>query len=109
MGAIEKLTGTDLCAIIKTCYESGVKRIVLPGVIISFTGDTPVMSYAPTKDHNVIEQIESEALSQIEQETNEERLSRLMLENPVEYERLVLNGDLVAKDLADEADDRTAQ
>lgn len=108
------LSVEELCAIIKTCGESGVRVIKFPGFYVSF-GPTakPSPLEAPNPAAKTDEPVKLVAAQTAvaakahlleEIQTREEQLAMMMIENPVEAEKLILAGELEdAKRRAEEA------
>lgn len=88
------LTETTVCAIISACGQSGVRVLKFGGLYISFIAprvkrEAPQVSTEP--DHTAQN---VEALERDEGEVRAERIRMLMIENPMEYESLLRDGEL---------------
>jgi hypothetical protein len=85
---------TELCELIKSCAEHGVSKLTLGELMIEF-GKIPEPVYVPTLA-NVQANSEAEkvALLDAEVDVKEDQLSQMYIEDPANYERLLLQGDL---------------
>lgn len=83
----------ELCRIIEVCRSSGVVQIALPGLSLKFdTQNKNVGNFVPEPNH---EQNEKLAVEQNEIEVKEDQVERLLLEDPVEFERQIASGELL--------------
>jgi hypothetical protein len=83
----------DICAIIKACGEAGVSKFVL-GSLSFEIGHAPQVQYAP-----FVAEGRTQAIGVLNDELalKEERLAHMDVEDPVQYEKLLMSGDLVSK------------
>jgi hypothetical protein len=91
----------ELCDIIETCGEAGVRELQLPGLIVKFGPQAPTrpvpsgphpttLPLAEPEDGGLTE----EAIKQAQEELEKTSLEQLLIENPAEYERVVSEGIL---------------
>jgi hypothetical protein len=90
---------------IKVCSQLGVSRFRQGDLEIEFgnpeTRTTPIRG-RKTKSHPVKEaEIEKDALEQAAQNIREDENDHLLLENPMEYERRLIQGELDGENLQD--------
>lgn len=104
------LTADDLCSIIKACSENGVHLLKLSGEVeIHFGGfhEDRKLHGAPFQGLNEpylgpnteilgdqTQKIDVQTIEQQEVESKEERLARMSIEDPAEFERLMYSGEL---------------
>lgn len=105
------LKSEEVCAIIRACGESGVRVLKFAELYVQFgpkaeperqSPDPRVMDKAKSEEPSSTDtemsataiQIDQETLAKLEDQAKRERVQRLMLENPGEYERLLSSGDL---------------
>ena len=108
---MEGFSAKDICQIIKQAGSSGVKTLKLAGFEIEFEFDTDMpqgeLSLAnapglipttPKIDGFTEEQteVDEQVAKELEVQHKQDELSLLLIENPAEYERLQLTGDLDA-------------
>lgn len=102
-----KMTSADICAIIKTCADSGVTFLCLGELTVEFNNHR---SEPPIQDEEVNPMLQ-EVVSENEIERDEialrdDQLAHMEIEDPVAYERELLKGDLIdSKELGDEPDE----
>lgn len=86
--------------IIKTCAENGVLRFKMQDIEVEFAENTQMLpkSYqkpVKVKDNPVKrEEIEQEAMEKAELQVKDEYVDNLILEDPAEFERLEIEGEL---------------
>lgn len=117
------LSSEDACRIIEVSAKAGVVELQFNGLHVKFgktveqliAEGTPPYPYMPqtsapapvtalTEEQH--ETQTKEALELDELRTKEEQLARALIENPIEYERLLRDGELVDDvDTADSTDD----
>lgn len=100
------LSAKDICDIIKACKGSGISELSVGDLIIrrgvgedTALVDTPIARSRPILE----EKVGVESLAEQEQMTKEDQLALLRIENPLEYERLLIAQDLI--DSTEGADD----
>jgi hypothetical protein len=86
----------DFKKIIGLCKKSGVSRLKLADFEVEFAEKEQKHSKreVKVKDSPNREVIETESLKRAEQALKEEYIGNLLLEDPAEYERLVMQGEL---------------
>ena len=91
------LNAKDICDIIKACKGSGISELAVGDLIIRRGNPEALVEGIPTARAKPLleEKIGVESLQTDEQMTKEDRLALLQLEDPLEYERLMLAGDLI--------------
>lgn len=87
----------EVCAIIEACGKAGVRTLRLGDLYLSL-GEKPEQpevlrgtSFQPMPDHA---KQNAAALDHDEEEVRAEQLRMLMIENPMEYERQLRDGEL---------------
>jgi hypothetical protein len=114
------LTGAEIQSIILQCAQSNVREVDLPGLRLVFgeggpakapaTGPKAPKTTPPAeaalsdKQHEVAEKA---ALEQDEAAAKEERLSLMAIEDPAQFEELILRGELGDQEGNDGDDDGT--
>lgn len=99
------LSAKDICDIIKACKGSGISElsvgdlILRRGLIEDPLAETHIARSRPILE----EKVGKESLEEQEQMTKEDQLALLRIENPLEYERLLIAQDLI--DSTEGADD----
>ena len=105
MNKANKLDIKDVLAIIKTAADCHVKQISFNGLVVEYgvpdkTPEAPKKSPFPV-DAPTIEraddppnQEEKKAIEEVEELLKLAELDRLQLENPLEFERLVAQGEI---------------
>jgi hypothetical protein len=100
------LSGQELCAIIEACGKAGVRIVKLPGIYLVL-GPRPASpaSLAVAREAGPDHRAQNnEALALDELAVKEERMRMLMIEDPLEYERLLKDGELDESDADDPED-----
>lgn len=100
------LMPNDIATIIEACGKAGVRTLKYGDLYLAF-GPAPKIENkieAAIPDHDAIN---AETLEQDEQEIRDERLRMMLIEDPVEYERQLRDGELT-DDASDEGDDGEA-
>ncbi len=82
----------DICSIIKVCGEAGVVDFQLGSIRVLFKGN-PLFE-APVQPLDQL--FEEVGTTRDEVTLKEERLAHMDIENPQEYERLLMSGDLTS-------------
>lgn len=100
------LMTNDIATIIEACGKAGVRTLKYGSLYLAF-GPAPekvpvILDQFP--DHDAIN---AETLERDEQEIRDERLRMMMIEDPVEYERQLRDGELTDES-SDEGDDGEA-
>lgn len=89
----------DICAIIRTCKEQGVRSFEYNGlkILLSDQIQNPVTeSVFVSREVKQLQDSQTrEAYSDQEQKLKQEKLEQLLIEDPVAYEELIRSGDLV--------------
>lgn len=87
--------------IIKECKKQGVSRLKVGEIEIDFaekSDKVPVLREKKVKDNpEKREEIERETLEKEELSTKDSYVENLLLEDPTEYERLMMQGELNAE------------
>jgi hypothetical protein len=103
-----ELTGDEVCAIVKACGESGVSRLCFGPLDVQFKGslDNPqehqsiVVTDPALQDEVTAVETERDEIAH-----KEDELAQLEIENPAEFERRMLAGDLInSKDAGDDGE-----
>jgi hypothetical protein len=90
----------DLCRIIDSCAKQGVKEFSVGGVELRFHDAPPAQQKVLTPDHA---RNDKEALLHSELLEKEDRVAMMILEDPEEFERQLVAGEL--EELISDADD----
>lgn len=103
----EILNIDNICALIRTCGEVGVKEVSFGRLHVVFgRKDQDTQASSPNlPDKALSEQsqsIEQRAFEQDEISTKDDQLAELVITDPLEYERLVASGDLENGDQAED-------
>lgn len=105
------LKSDEVCAILKACGENGVRVLKFADLYVQFgpkpaparqsseisPTDVRATENPPSPDTEMSEtatKIDQTTLDQLELQAKQDRLERMMLEDPAEYERLMASGDL---------------
>ncbi len=89
-----KLTGENVCAIIKTCSESGVVFFSLGTLKISFKGVPIPEPLPPGFEPGLHEAVTAAAIEVDEVALREAQLAQMEIEDPLGYEKAISTGDL---------------
>jgi hypothetical protein len=102
------LTGQEISSIIELCARANVRKLSYCGLHLEFGEPTDVIRSAsppvvseptratvPALTEEQHTKQTTESLANEEARTKEDRLSIMMIEDPVEYERLVNSGELI--------------
>jgi hypothetical protein len=89
-----KLATSDIIDIIKACASSGVREFSVGDLRLSFVKPKQIIAPAPPHTTQKFEDdlLESEAA------LKDKYLEELMIKDPVKYEELLLQGELVSDD-----------
>lgn len=94
-----QFTATDICAIIKECGLSGVRRLSCFGIELHYGPLPQAQAIEPIHvPHTLQQAADTQArvsFQKNEQDVKDELLSNLLIEDPVEYERLLREGELI--------------
>lgn len=104
-----KLTGDIVCAIIKTCAESGVMDLSVGSLKVSFRNN-PTLDplhgiIAPDFNPHLQDVVTAEAIERDELALREDQLAQMEIEDPVGYEKAISAGDLIDSKVGDETDE----
>ena len=110
------LTGSEIESIIQSCAKANVRVLEIHGIRLEFGAGVPSsppqpaqVSSEPAPSEAAIsekhEKQSQEALEQDELRLRRDQLALMLIENPVEYEKLVASGELEEMELADGEDD----
>ncbi len=103
---MDNFTSQDICDIIKTCGEVGVVELTLKDFNISFQtreevhiAPTPFITHPNQEAVSTKEFINDESFAKEgEAAYKEAQLANMVVEDPVEYERLMSIDDLIEED-----------
>jgi hypothetical protein len=92
------LTSTDICRIIKSCSEHGVNTFEYQGIKVSFD---QLVTNNSIDVANPIDSVDNEDVTNESNKKDsatllEDHIAELMITDPVEYERMVNNGEIDA-------------
>lgn len=119
------LTSADVCSILRACAETQVRELKFGGLHVTFgkqaeeTGLTPPSPLGnaasgvadpltpPSVEAITAEQTKQneQSLAQAEIDAKADRLALLAIEDPVEFERQMMNGELSDESTAGDADE----
>lgn len=98
MSKLEKrLTAKDVCLIIDHCKDAGIAELMWGDFKITFLSglqQMPTQIHVPPAIVERQDQIEQSAFVEEDLESHEEMLQRLKVEDPVEFEKMLLAGEL---------------
>jgi hypothetical protein len=101
--------------IIKTCAEYGVSRVKIGEIEVVFGENTQISPKIAKKPLKVKDnptkriEVEQEAIGQAEVKLKEDYIDNLLLEDPAEYERLAIQGELSDEETLDRGTEQTLQ
>lgn len=106
--APKNLTAQEICSIIKECARQGVAEMTYGELHVKFQplGEREeAPAHVPPSQRvrvpaKTLDKIESDSLRNDELAVKEDDLAQMLIEDPAQYEKLVLQGDL-----ADDAND----
>jgi hypothetical protein len=84
----------EVCAIIKSCRESGVGRLQIGTFAVSFLPEPEKPAAVTPEQIELAKKYEAEAFKDHERRIREEELSHLRISDPEAYEELVNRGEL---------------
>lgn len=108
------LTSEEVCTIIRQCGESHVSVLKFGALEVAFHDQVKPPEYTPPlfshpeaeiSENPAANQIEQEAIHADELQVKLDRLAMMMVEDPAQYEKLLIDGDLENV----EAEDRGSQ
>lgn len=97
------LKSIEICAIIKACSDNGVTELKFGDLQVSFVKKVtqaagPTASIPDTEISDQIEKSSVERMVKEEHQLRDDELEHMLVENPQQYEALMLRGDLESKD-----------
>lgn len=94
------LKSDEVCALIKACSETGVTSLKWGNLQVSFDSPKkPALAAIPdTEISELITQSGTQRFEQEELQTKDDELAHLLIENPLEYERMLAARELESKD-----------
>jgi ribosomal protein L15 len=102
MKVTNPLTPEAICNIIEACSHASVSEFIYGGLTIRFGNlQTANHDSLPQDISSQVSTANAETLLDGEVNLREEQLSAMVIENPVEYEKLLLDGDLSDAELND--------
>lgn len=89
----------ELVRVIRACHKAGVTELKIGEILVKFgNGDTPERKTAgaaiPTVTEAELKEVQQHLLVEENLEHAEEQLSLMQLEDPAQYERLILEREL---------------
>lgn len=97
----KNLTSQEICAIIKECARQNVAEMTYGELHVKFQplGERVEMHLEPSMKRvrvpaKTLEKIETEAIKTGELAVKDDDLAAMLIEDPAQYEKLVLQGDL---------------
>jgi hypothetical protein len=96
------LKTSEICTIIEACSQAGVIELKFGDLHVRFaerarsdvTQSLPIIPEAEISDEQT-QQIATDSLRQDELTLKSERLQQMIIDEPAEFERLLLDGDLI--------------
>lgn len=113
--AKSRLTAPEIHVILKACAEARVRRISMPDLQVEFEpslGETvnalsPLAAPAPEPALSVPHERQNEdALVRDELKLRQDQIQQMMIEDPPEFERLILSGEFEEEDEGEFEDER---
>jgi hypothetical protein len=95
-----KLSSKELCAIIKQCGESNVKKLEFEGLELNFYNENETdLRLIDANARAIITSSETNPQVSVEDELNhkDQYLEELKITNPAEYEKMLFEGELEAE------------
>lgn len=93
-----ELTAEDICNILRVCRESGASKLKFAGIEAEFFPADYTKASEPLPEAEIsVEQaavIEGQQLTRDEMRVKSERLAMMLIEDPAQYEKLLLDGEL---------------
>jgi hypothetical protein len=100
----------EICSIIKVCVKSNVKELELDTFKVSFFGPQGNLNEADIphpiigkESEKLMTQINESTLASLEQSSKQDQLESMAITDPVQYEELLLSGDLEDPDAESKA------
>jgi hypothetical protein len=85
-----------ICRILKVCHDSGVTELTFAGLKVKFHLDKIVTEEMVTPaSPEVVRTFEAEAIAQAETKIRNDQLANLPLEDPLKFEELLAQGELL--------------
>lgn len=93
------LNSKDICKILDSCSKNGVTELCFEGIIVKFTGQPiqPIITWSKQPTLSEEKENSSEVSKEMALEADQIQLEQMMIEDPVAYERHLINGDLDAQ------------
>jgi hypothetical protein len=94
------LSSIEICDILKACTASRVSKLEYANLKVEFSSEPQAMTapsskFIPIPAHaDAIQEEEDKAFESAEIQSKSEQLSTMLLTDPAEYERLIMEGDL---------------
>jgi hypothetical protein len=93
-----ELTAKDICNILRACRESGASKLKFAGIEAEFfPADYMKASESLPEAEISVEQaavVDEQQLARDEFRAKSERLAMMLIEDPAQYEKLLLDGEL---------------
>jgi hypothetical protein len=110
------LKSSEVCSIVKACHDAGVRVLKFSGLELEFfTNAKPTTleanEYFPDKAQSEVKRAETllEAKENLEQEAaaiKQMQLDQMLIEDPAQYEHLLLAGELEDAEAGDQGTER---
>ena len=84
----------DVCSILETCSKNNVRELTFGALSVSFGPERPTETPAEIPAPINHEKINRATLADEEVRLRAETLALLAIEDPIEYERQIMNGEL---------------
>jgi hypothetical protein len=110
-----KIDFKEIKDIVKLCAENGVSRLKLGEIEVVFSENAQFSQKIPKKSQKVRDnpekrtEVEQDAIGRAEVKLKEEYVDNLLLEDPAEYERLAIQGELSDEETLDSGVEQTLQ
>lgn len=111
-----KVDFKEIKDIVKLCAENGVSRIKLGEIEVVFGENAQFLPKNTKKISKVVKdnpekraEVEQDAIGRAEVKLKEEYVDNLLLEDPAEYERLAIQGELSDEETHDSGVEQTLQ
>lgn len=92
-----KINDIDVTALAKLCRQYGIKKFEMPGITMDFGAESQNKVNKIKDNPKKRMEEETQALQSQEQTVREDQMDLMLLEDPLEYERLEAQGELDGK------------
>ena len=100
----------EICAIVRVCVKSNVKELCLGELKVSFfdpngTQKVAIMPQVAQDPESLskMKELDQKTLEALELEAKQDQLDEMLIQDPMQYEELVLAGDIEDRDAQSQA------